>query len=126
MCFCDDDQCIYRSFMKNRGPSLDQTYKKLPGLSVRVDESKCAKCETCIEKCFVSAITIQDESAVIEEDCKGCGICVEHCPEGAISLTMENEEEMFQQLLDRVREISNLPLKVDQNMEKHKYIEEQK
>lgn len=113
MCLCDDDQCIYRSFMKRRGPSLDQTYKKLPGLSVDVDASKCSQCETCGAKCFVSAITIQGASAVIGDDCTGCGICVEHCPEKAISLTMDNEEEMFQQLLDRVREMSNLPLKID-------------
>jgi hypothetical protein len=29
---------------------------------------------------------------------------------------MENEEEMFQQLLQRVREISDLPLKIDQDL----------
>jgi ferredoxin len=116
MCFCDDDQCLYRSFMKSRGPSLDKTYKKLPGLSVQVDPSKCDMCETCVDYCFVSAIEIQGDAAVIGADCTGCGLCVGHCPEGAISMTMENEEEMFQQLLDRVREISNLPLRVDQSL----------
>jgi ferredoxin len=115
MCLCDDDQCIYRSFMKQRGPSLDKTYQKLPGLSVQVDPTICIACETCIDSCFVSAITIQGKVAVVGDDCKGCGNCVNQCAEGAISLTMENEEVMFKQLLERVREISNLPLRIDQD-----------
>jgi ferredoxin len=118
MCLCDDDQCIYRSFMKNKGPSLAKTYQKLPGLSVLVDKSKCVNCETCIDNCFVSAITMQGESAVVGDDCTGCGICIGRCDEGAISLTMENEDKMFKQLLNRVREISNLPLKTDQDLDR--------
>ncbi|MBU3918072.1 4Fe-4S binding protein [bacterium] len=114
MCFCDDDQCIYRSFMKRRGPSLDKTYKKLPGLSVQVEKSKCTGCQTCVENCFLAAIDLQDESAVIGADCRGCGLCVDQCPNGAISLIMEDEEKMFNQLLERVREISDLPLRIDQ------------
>ena len=113
MCLCDDDRCIYRSLMKRRGPSLDGAYRKLPGLSVRVDSAKCNACETCIESCFVSAITLEGNRATIGDACTGCGFCVNNCAEGAISLTMENEEKMFQQLLQRVREISNLPLKSD-------------
>jgi len=115
MCFCDDDQCIYRTFMKRRGPSLDQAYQKLPGLSVQVDESKCVACETCLEECFVSAITMQGEVASVGNACTGCGLCVRHCAEGAISMTMENEDAVFKQLLDRVREISDLPLRIDQD-----------
>ena len=113
MCLCDDDQCIYRTFMKRRGLSLDKTYKKLPGLSVQVDTSKCSNCQTCVETCFVSAVETKGKVAVIGDDCRGCGICVNRCPEGAISLTMENEEVMFQHLLDRIREMSNLPLKIE-------------
>ena len=120
MCLCDDDQCIYRSFMKRRGPTLDKTFKKLPGLTVKIDQIKCIQCETCIENCFVSAIEIKGNLAVINEDCTGCGVCVRHCEEGAISVTMENEEEMFQQLLNRVREMSNLPLRIDQEIKKGK------
>ncbi len=120
VCFCDDDQCIYRSFMKRRGPSLAGAYRKLPGLSVRIDPVKCKACGTCIKSCFVSAITLQGNTATIGDACTGCGFCVNHCAEGAISLTMENEEEMFQQLLQRVREISNLPLKIDQDLTQQK------
>jgi ferredoxin len=123
MCFCDDDQCIYRSFLKRRGPSLDQTYQKLSGLSLRIDEQKCLKCEACSEACFVLAITMQENAAVIGNDCTGCGICIQHCPEGAISLTMENEEEMFTRLLNRVREMSKLPLKTDFILETHHKLE---
>ncbi len=99
--------------MKRRGPSLGKTYKKLPGFSVQIDGPKCSNCQTCVETCFVSAVETHGNIAIIGDDCRGCGICISYCPEGAISLTMENEEVMFKQLLDRVREISNLPLKID-------------
>ncbi|MBU2643929.1 hypothetical protein KKI24_04420 [bacterium] len=119
MCFCDDDQCIYRSHMKHRGPSLGRTYKKLPGLSVQVDIQKCTQCETCVETCFMSAIAIEDNSAVIQDTCIGCGICISQCSAEAITMTIEDEDTMFNQLLDRVREMSNLPLRMDQNLEKN-------
>ena len=90
---------------------------------VMIDEQKCIKCEACSEACFVLAITMQENAAVIGNDCTGCGICIQHCPEGAISLTMENEEEMFTRLLNRVREMSKLPLKTDFIQETHHKLE---
>lgn len=110
MCLCDDDQCIYRSYLKNRGPSLKEAYKRLPGLEVRVDRGKCTACETCVDACFVLAISMGNSSAEIGETCTGCGVCVSRCPENAISLHMENEEEMYRRLLARIREISTLPI----------------
>jgi len=58
---------------------MDQAYQKLPGLSVQVDESKCVACETCLEKCFVSAITLQNDVAFVGDACARCGLCVSHC-----------------------------------------------
>lgn len=111
MCLCDDDQCIYRSYLKNRGPSLEKAYKKLPGIQIVVNEELCASCETCKETCFVSAITMGPDSAVINDSCVGCAICLAKCPENALSIQVDNEEEMYQQLLKRVREICNLPIR---------------
>ena len=65
---------------------------------------------TCLEHCFVAAIELQDEKIRINHNCTGCGMCTRYCPHGAISLTMENEDAMLRQLLDRVQEICELPL----------------
>lgn len=67
----------------------------------------------------MSAIAIEDNSAVIQDTCIGCGICISQCSAEAITMTIEDEDTMFNQLLDRVREMSNLPLRMDQNLEKN-------
>ena len=109
ICFCDDTTCIYRTYMKKRGPSLDKAFEKLPGITVKVDVDKCNGCEECIDKCFVSAIEMKDEKAVITGDCKGCGRCYEMCPELAIKMDFPGEDEMIRQMKDRIKSVSKLP-----------------
>jgi ferredoxin len=111
ICFCDDANCLYRTHMKRRGPSLDRAYKRLPGITLAVDAAKCTGCGTCASACFLAAIGMRDEKAAITDACAGCGRCVEVCPEGAITLAIENEETLYRQLLARIREMSELPLK---------------
>ncbi len=108
ICFCDDTNCLYRTHMKKRGPTLDGTYKKLPGIEVTVDAAKCTGCGACIDPCFVAAIEMKEGKAVIGVDCKGCGRCVDVCPEKAIDLTIANEEELYRQMLERISEMSTL------------------
>ena len=41
-----------------------------------VDEDLCTGCETCLERCYFDAITMDDGLAVIDaENCMGCGLC---------------------------------------------------
>ena len=62
----------------------------MPGVSVTVTDT-CVGCGTCAEGiCFVNAITLVDDHAVISDQCRGCGRCVEICPESAIEMTIEN------------------------------------
>jgi electron transport complex protein RnfB len=55
----------------------------------------CTGCGTCVERCQVNAITIDEESgyaAVNLDRCIGCGNCVTTCPAEALKLVkMENE-----------------------------------
>ncbi len=111
ICFCDDASCLYRTHMKHRGPSLERAYRRLPGITLAVDAKKCTGCGTCANACFLAAIEVRDEKATFSESCAGCGRCAEVCPEGAVAMTIENEEMLYQQLLARVREMSDLPLK---------------
>ena len=53
-----------------------------------IKQEVCIGCGTCVEKCPIDAIELNDESKAErnEEYCIGCGICSRFCPEGAISL----------------------------------------
>ncbi|TXT66982.1 MAG: 4Fe-4S ferredoxin iron-sulfur binding domain protein [Promethearchaeota archaeon] len=54
----------------------------------KIDEDLCVGCGTCVERCPVDAIELnEDNKAVRNADwCIGCGICAHFCPETAISL----------------------------------------
>jgi ferredoxin len=54
-----------------------------------VDADLCSGCETCLDRCFFDAISMEgeDDTAVVNpEKCMGCGLCMVTCPEEAISL----------------------------------------
>jgi MinD superfamily P-loop ATPase len=64
----------------------------MPGVNVMVTE-RCIGCGTCSEGvCFVDAIHVDGEYAVIDETCRGCGRCVEICPNEAIELSVDYDE----------------------------------
>ena len=50
-----------------------------------IDKDRCNGCETCVEKCPVDTIFINDGKAEIDmTNCVRCGICHEVCPEDAV------------------------------------------
>ena len=54
-------------------------------MSLKIDISKCTRCDACINACSNRAITIHDDLALIDEDlCVQCGTCAEVCTVGAI------------------------------------------
>lgn len=62
----------------------------------KINEERCIGCGTCIEKCPVDAITLNenDKAERNPEWCIGCGICAHFCPESAISL-LEGKRKVF-------------------------------
>jgi len=59
-----------------------------------VDEKRCIGCETCVERCQMDAIKVEEQTAVILRDqCIGCGLCVPTCSEEAIHLEAKPEQE---------------------------------
>ena len=53
-----------------------------------VDPDACEGCETCVDRCQMEAIAMEDSlAAVIADRCIGCGLCVSTCPTGALSLS---------------------------------------
>jgi UDP-glucose 4-epimerase len=108
ICFCGHDSCLYTDNLNKRCPNLDKAYKKLDGMSVVIDESLCSGCGICAEKCFVSAIQMNDGKAVIGDVCKGCGRCISECPESAMSLRIDDFDSVFSQLLKRISYLADI------------------
>jgi ferredoxin len=56
-----------------------------------IDKELCSGCGTCVERCQMVAITLNDVALLDYKRCIGCGNCVIGCPEGAISLVSKED-----------------------------------
>lgn len=53
----------------------------------------CTGCATCVERCQMEAIRLDDSKAVLNLDrCIGCGLCVSRCPTDSLSLVRKSEQ----------------------------------
>jgi Na+-translocating ferredoxin:NAD+ oxidoreductase subunit B len=60
-----------------------------------VDAEVCSGCGTCVERCQVDALSMDDHrdvSVVNRDRCIGCGNCVPTCPTRAMRLLRKDEE----------------------------------
>jgi len=59
-----------------------------------VDGDECTACETCVERCQVGAIHVEDDVALINRAaCIGCGLCISTCPAECMSLVRKSPAE---------------------------------
>ena len=92
MCNCCGDCCgVLRALNKQPKPAelVVSNYFAV------VDADECIGCETCLERCQMKAIAMNDEAvAVIDLDrCIGCGLCVSTCPSEAMGLELKTDEK---------------------------------
>ena len=94
MCSCCGDCCgVLRSLKMHPSPAemVQSNY------FARVDDQECTGCETCLERCQMDAIEVEDGIAeIIFNRCIGCGLCVTTCPVDAIELVKKPEEELYE------------------------------
>ncbi len=65
-------------------------------VSPRVNAENCIGCEACADHCSQQALSVTDETAVIDEErCIGCGECILICPNKAIELEWNQEIPTF-------------------------------
>ncbi len=61
----------------------------------QADPEVCTGCESCVGRCQVKAIRVEDGSAEINKGkCIGCGLCVSACPAEAISMARKRKDEL--------------------------------
>lgn len=93
MCSCCGCCCgILRSLKLQPDPadSVQSNYYAV------VDEDACTGCETCLDRCQMDAITVEDEVAAIAGNrCIGCGLCVTTCPTDAVTLVAKEENAHY-------------------------------
>lgn len=59
----------------------------------RIDPELCVGCETCLDRCQMEALSMEDDHAVLNTHrCIGCGLCVSTCPSGALTLERKPED----------------------------------
>ncbi len=65
-------------------------YRPVGSFVASVDSDRCTACGTCIDRCPMNAISIDNYAYSDPEKCIGCGLCVESCPEEALSLILRD------------------------------------
>jgi ferredoxin len=103
ICNCCPCCCLWR-MLPQLDPEIAAKVTRMPGVTVSVTE-QCAGCGTCTQGvCFVDAIHLNEQRAVITDACRGCGRCVTACPENAIELSIDDRQFVARS----IRELSSL------------------
>lgn len=106
VCHCCECCCLWKMTAVLADPIADMVHK-MDGVEVEVREN-CSGCETCLDYCFLSAISLDNERALINEKlCRGCGRCVLVCPREAIELTFR-ESDYFKKCLELIGKVEEV------------------
>jgi MinD superfamily P-loop ATPase len=63
----------------------------------------CIMCGTCIDRCFMAALSLDDNqgrSVVDPQTCIGCGVCTLACPQNALKLHRFERTKPFETMID--------------------------
>ena len=92
ICSCCKCCCgIFRMFYEGIWP-----FHTMTSYLAKPNDDQCIGCGTCVEKCPMEAISLENEHAtIIKERCIGCGVCAHLCPEHAMTLERTGSREVF-------------------------------
>jgi electron transport complex protein RnfB len=106
ICNCCPCCCAAMKGITQRGREKHRHFNAI--FEAAVNELECTGCETCLDRCPVGAITVEDSATVDPDKCLGCGLCASTCPTEAISMALrEHGEEPY----DGVIEMGKVMLK---------------
>ena len=85
ICNCCPCCCLWR-ILPAVHPRIAAKVTGMPGIRVTVT-ARCQGCGACTAQvCFVDAIRLENQRAVIGPACRACGRCEALCPNGAIEI----------------------------------------
>ena len=92
ICNCCPCCCLW-NVTRDISQDIGGVFKRMDGVSVTADASKCIGCGMCQDICFTKAITIEDGVCIIDDPkCRGCGRCADVCPNEAIAVTYDEDK----------------------------------
>jgi len=93
-CFCCECCCIVvKAAEYGTSDNLESGFlKKIDGLEIKLDSSKCVGCGECVEICpFNARKIVEGKTTMKPQLCIGCGRCVSACPNGALSSEIDEK-----------------------------------
>jgi len=87
VCNCCSDACVNILGLKM---GLPHAMARGPFVAI-CGEDTCAACMTCVDRCPVDAVHVDEHAVVDEQKCIGCGVCVVGCKPEAMRLERREE-----------------------------------
>lgn len=113
VCFCCPCCCTQFDYYRYLPPAAQDSFHRLKGVTVTMDQDKCIGCGKCTKVCLTGAAVLRDGKSHCEDTlCKTCGVCAQACPQKAIRISVENIEATVNELLGRInQDVGGLPVK---------------
>lgn len=77
---------------------------------LKVDQTKCTHCKTCLDVCFKNVIEWDEEKRIpygkYPLDCQICCICERTCPAGAIEVIPDWDAKYYPRYVSTLREVN--------------------
>lgn len=112
VCSCHGLSCgvvgHWRSLGDDEAVGNSRCFQNISHYELEVDFDKCLKCGTCVERCPVQSITLDEDGyPQVSPFCFRCGQCAYVCPAEARAL-VPREENTFLPLFEDIVENNNL------------------
>ena len=90
ICNCCGDCCGVLISLKNHPKPAELVFSNYIAV---VDPDSCSSCDTCIERCQMEAIQVNDVAEINLDRCIGCGLCITDCPTESMQLIIKSEDQ---------------------------------
>jgi len=110
MCNCCGDCCGPLNSLKHHPKPAELVFSNH---FVTIDPEVCTGCETCVERCQMDAIGMDEAGLAMAnlDRCIGCGLCVTTCPTQAVALRKKSQEHLqippetsFEQMMNMAKD----------------------